>query len=152
MMKFRLSAIALLSATLALAACGDTPSGPDTKGLQAQQVAGNYRFGRGYGATAFTVTADGETIDYLALGASLQIELNRDGTTSGRLLVPGGDEDGGDMDASMAGTWKLDGSTVTFQQGADTFVRDMPLVVHGNRLVGDATFGDVRVQVTLGKQ
>ena len=151
MMKFRFPAVAILSAALALGACGDSPSGPDSQDLRARQAAGSARFDRGYGATVFTITQDGQTTDFLALGATLQLDLHRDGTTTGRLLVPGGDEDGGDFDASMAGTWTIDGGTVSFQQDADTFVRDMPFTVHGNRLIGDATFGDVRVQVTLGK-
>jgi hypothetical protein len=52
----------------------------------------------------------------------------------------------------MAGTWSLSGSTVTFSQQADTFVRNMSFQVAGNTLVGDDTFNGTRIQVTLTRQ
>jgi hypothetical protein len=69
------------------------------------------------------------------------------GSTSGSLVAPGGSPS-----ESMAGTWSLSGSTVTFSQQADTFVRNMSFQVAGNTLVGDDTFNGTRIQVTLTRQ
>ncbi len=148
-LRFRIPA-ALLAAALTLAACGDSPTGGDSQQLRMQRLAGSYE-GFKYGEKRFTTTENGQTTDWVARGASLKIELAADGTTSGRLLVPGADEDGGDFDASMAGSWTLKGDTVRFQQDADTFVRDMPFLVKGGRLVGSEDFGDVRIDVTLSR-
>lgn len=148
--KFR--TLAVLVATLALGACGDSPSGNDGQEISRAQLSGNYRFSKEFGATEFKTTEGGTTTNQLDRGASLSISLAADGTTTGRLVVPGGDEDGGDLNADMAGTWTLDDGIVNFDQDADTFVRDLPFEVRGTRLVGDRTFGDVRVQMTLAKQ
>jgi hypothetical protein len=148
-LKFRLPAV-LLAAALTLAACGDSPSGADSQKLRMQQLSGSY-VGFKYGAKKFTTIENGQTTDWLARGASLKIDLAADGTTTGRLLVPGGDEDGSDLDASMVGNWTLKGDTVRFQQNADTFVTDMPFLVQGGRLVGSSTFGGIDVDVTLSR-
>lgn len=147
--KFRLPA-ALLAAALTLAACGDAPSGADPQQLRVQQLSGSY-VGFKYGTKKFTTTRYGQTTDWLARGASLNIELAAEGTTTGRLLIPGGNEDGSDFDASMAGSWALKGDTVRFQQDADTFVRDMPFLVQGGRLIGSRNFGGIEVDVTLSR-
>lgn len=104
-----------------------------------------------YVATAFTVTEGTETTDLLDDGATFSIELATDGATTGQLFIPGGAEDGGDIDASMEGEWSLSGTTVTFTQGADTFVRDMDFTASENELRGDEVFGDVTVTVVLRK-
>ncbi len=134
----RLRSLALLAALAAPLACGSDPVEPALA-----EVAGAYT------ATAFTVVEGGTTTDLLAQGASLQLALAADRGVTGRLLIPEGNEGGGDLDASMAGTWTLEGSVVRFQQTADTFVRDMPFTVTDAGLSGDATFGDARVRVTL---
>jgi len=120
------------------AACGSDPIAP-----AASEVAGSYA------ATTFTVTEGGRTTDLLAQGASLQLVLAPDRTVTGRLFVPQGDESGADLDASMAGTWTVSGTTVRFGQPGDTFIRDVPFTVAAGELRGDATFGDARVRVTL---
>lgn len=148
--KFR--TLAVLIASLALGACGDSPSGSDSQKIRREQVAGNYRFSKEFGTTEFKTTQGGTVTDQLARGASLTISLATDGTTTGRLIVPGGNEDGGDLNADMAGTWTLDDDTVNFDQNADTFVRDLPFKVRENRLEGDRAFNDTRVQMTLAKQ
>lgn len=102
-----------------------------------------------YEAVAFTASMNGTVIDHLAAGAELEITLAEDGTTTGLLFIPGADEGGGDLQADLAGSWTLDGGIVTFDQVADTFVRDMPFEYRDGRLLGDATFSGVRVQVTL---
>lgn len=100
----------------------------------------------------FTTITDGNTVDWLAAGASLRITLAPNGTTSGRLIIPGGDEDGGDLDEDLSGTWTLEDGTIRFSQSADTFMRDMPFTIGDGRLSGDRTFGDVRIQVVLLKE
>jgi hypothetical protein len=115
-------------------ACGD-PTGPSV-----QAVAGTYT------ATQLSTTETGTTTNQLAAGASITLTLNANGTTSGRFIVPN------ELDADLAGTWTLSGSTVTLSHSADTFLRDMPLQVRGNSLMGDQTFSGTRVQLTLTKQ
>jgi hypothetical protein len=119
-----------------------------------QSVAGSYAAAPAasgtptFGALTFTTTATGATANQLARGARVQLVLAPGGTTAGRLVVPGnGAEEG--LDADLAGTWTLSGTTVRLQHAADTFLRDMPLTVAGNQLTGDATFSGVRVRLVL---
>lgn len=110
-----------------------------------ENVAGSYV------ATEFTVTEGTETTDLLDDGATFAIVLATDGTTTGQLFVPGAGDGGGDLDENMAGEWLLSGTTVTFTQDADTFVRDMDFTASENQLRGDESFGDVTVRVVLRK-
>ena len=110
-----------------------------------QRLAGSYT------AQTFTMTESGQTTNLRAQGASLDIALAADGTTTGRLLVPGVREGGGDFDASMAGKWTLKGDTVRFDQTADAFVRDMPFLVRDGDLVGTSDFDGTRIDVTLSR-
>ena len=144
--SLRATTLSLAAAAL-LAACGDDPAAPAAPSMEV--VAGQYDAGTSFGALRFTTTIDGETTDWLAAGATLTLTLDADGTVAGRLFIPGMDEDGGDMDEDMAGAWTLSGSTVLFEQEADTFVRDMPFTYTDGVLSGDRTFDDVRVQVVL---
>ncbi len=77
--------------------------------------------------------------------------LAADGTTTGRLFVPGGAEGGGDLDADLTGTWTLDGSTVTFSQTADTFIRDATFTASRNRLTGEGVFQGLAIRLVLDK-
>ncbi|MNC92474.1 hypothetical protein D3C83_89090 [compost metagenome] len=79
----------------------------------------------------------------------LFINLNANGSTTGTLFIPEGNTDGSDLTVNLAGTWSISGNVVTFDQGADTFVRDMEFVFDGDALVADETFGGTRIQVTL---
>jgi hypothetical protein len=147
-----LFAVLFLTAGFGLAACGGDTTGPDPQQAAMQKVAGHYVASQSYGALSFTTTASGETIDWLAVGGSLEIDLAADGTTTGRVFVPGGDEDGSDWEADLKGTWTLAGSTIRFSHKADTFVRDMPFTVRDGRLDGDQTFGGTRVRVVLARR
>ncbi|MGH7638637.1 MAG: hypothetical protein ACREOK_13400 [Gemmatimonadaceae bacterium] len=104
-----------------------------------------------YTATTFTSTTSGATINHLAEGSQILILLSTDGSTEGQLLVPGGNDDGSDVNEELTGTWTLSGSTVQFDHAADTFLLDMPFAVSGTRLLGDATIDGTRVQVTLAR-
>ena len=108
-------------------------------------VAGTYR------ATLFTMEEAGVTTDWLALGASVTLVLNADGTTAGRVFVPGGGQAGSDFDVDLTGNWKLDGTTLVLDHAAETFLRQMPLSVEGSRLSGAHTFGVVTVRLALSK-
>lgn len=122
---------AALAFALAIAACGDDDEGfnPTTN-----DVAGSYT------ATTFTLTSGAAEVDLLGLGASVTATLDADGTTTGRLLVPGAGEGGGDLDEDLTGTWSLNGSTVTFSQSNSTLINDVDFVVGPNTLTGEGTF------------
>lgn len=111
--------------------------------LTVNEISGSYE------ASTFTLTQDGSTDDLLAQGGSITLTLNADGTTSGRLFVPDGNEDGSDFDADLAGTWTLNGSRVSFDHPADTFIRDLSFAVDGSRLTGEGTFDSATLRVVL---
>lgn len=138
----RLVARVVLTCLLAtVAGCGDDAFSPT-----AESVAGSYS------ASEFTATSDElGTFDLLAVGAEVTVTLAADGTTTGRLFVPGGAEDNSDLDADLTGTWTLDGSTVTFSQTADTFIRDAPFTASRNRLTGEGVFQGLTIRLVLDK-
>jgi len=102
--------------------CGsDSPSQPSS-------LAGTYV------ATVVRVTPTGDsTIDVLAAGGSLSVTIASDNTASGSLSIPASVA-GTPFTASMAGTVVQSGSTVQFQQTADTFVRNLTFTIVGNTL------------------
>ena len=133
--------VLVIAAGAAVSGCDSDPVGPTVESVSAA-----------YAADTLTTTSGGQTTDHLARGASLEINLRADGTTSGRLFVPEAGEDGGDLDEDLTGTWTLSGTIVRFSQAADTFVRDMPFSVRGTQLVAQATFFTVEVRVVLGRR
>ena len=140
-----------LSSLLVLGACGgDGPS--DLEPTLALAV-GSWAAEGPYGAYELTTNdAGGEDVDWLALGASIILELDDDGTTSGHLFVPGADEDGADIDMDLAGRWTASDGVIELEHEADTFLRDMPLTLEGGELVGEETFGDTTVRVRLARR
>ena len=142
--------LAVLAAALTLSACSDAPLDPSAQAMAA--VAGDYGAAGDFGTLSFTTDDGSESIDWLAAGATLELRLTADGKTTGRLFIPGLDEDGGDMDEDLTGTWTLASNVVHFDHGADTFIRDMPFRVEGNRLVGEASFDEVKVRVELARR
>ena len=142
--KLRRMLVVLLMSTLlpfAETACGD--AGP----TQSVSLAGTYT------ATLFRVTPSGQSaIDVLAQGGSLSIAIASDNTTSGSLMLPASVA-GSDFTASMVGTAVQSGSTVHFQQSADTFVRDLAFTVSGGALqASNQTAGTAAFTVTLTRQ
>jgi hypothetical protein len=113
----------LLSAIVILWACDGTPFSPTV-----ENMAGRYQ------ATTLQVDSAGHVTDYIVIGSAITLDLNSAGTVTGHLLIVGGNENGSDMDADMAGTWALTGDTVTFDQTADTFVRDYVFTARRGRL------------------
>jgi len=105
-----------------------------------------------YTATQLVTADPSSVVNWLEVGGSLTLTLTADGKTSGHLFLPGGAQDGGDVDADMAGTWLLIGHTVQLGQAAETFVREMDFNADMNRLAGDKYFGTtLRVIITLTK-
>ena len=136
-----LQAIVALTLALALGSCG----GEDTFSPTMEAVAGSYT------ASSLTLVSSVGTTDLLALGSTVAITLAPDGTTSGRLFVPGGADDGSDLDVDLSGTWTLSGSTVTFNQAGDSFIRDVEFTAKPNQLNGEGVFSGATVRVVLGK-
>jgi hypothetical protein len=136
-----MGAVIALALALVLGACG----GEDTFSPTAETVAGSYT------AASLTVSSSVGTTDLLASGSTVAITLAVDGTTSGRLFVPGGAEDGSDLDVDLDGTWTLSGATVTFNQTGDTFIRNIAFVAGPNRLSGEGTFSGALIRIVLGK-
>lgn len=127
----------LVTASLlaAVAGCSDS-TGPE-------EIAGTWT------ATEFTVES-GETVtDVLDEGGSLTITLAAAGTTTGTLIVPASVTGEGPLNASMSGTFTLDDDVITFDQAADTFVRDIEWTVSGDAMTGTGTFGEATVMVRL---
>ncbi len=139
MMRLRASRFAPAAVVLLLA-CGSDGFTPTE-----ETVAGTYE------AAAFTVTSGVGTTDLLAAGATVDATLAPDGTTSGRLFVPGADEDGSDLDEDLTGTWTLAGQTVTFNQTADTFIGETDFIAGSNTLTAEGTFDGLSVFLQLVK-
>jgi hypothetical protein len=143
-------AVGLVLAMGALACGDDDPTGPSF-----ETIAGTYA------ATTLTVTEDGETLDLLEDNDNVvAVTLTSSGTTTGEIFLEGLEDDGGDVDLDLTGTYTLDGSTVRFTHGADTFLRDIDFTVTGDRLTGtwvdthdnsDAS-DDTTVNVVLTRQ
>ncbi len=133
--------VSMLDLALGAVACGDVdPFNPTV-----ETVAGSYT------ATTFELSSVVGTINLLAGGATVTINLAGDGTTTGRLFVPEGNTDGSDLDEDLAGTWSLTDSTVTFEQSADTFIPDVAFVASANRLTGEGTFSGGTLRLVLTK-
>ncbi len=137
-MRALISAMIAAGLTLSLAACGDDAFSPTV-----ENVSGSYT------AQTFTATSGAGTVDLLALGAEVSVTLEEDGDTSGDLFVPGGGEGGEDLEADLAGTWTLSGSTVTFNQDADTFLRDVEFTAEEDRLTAEGEFSGQTLRVVL---
>ncbi len=129
-------------AAVVLAGCGgdDNPFSPTVT-----NVAGTYN------ATQFTATGSAGTFNLLSLGATVHVVLNPDGTTTGHLFVPDIGQEDGALDADLTGTWTLSGSTVTFSQTADTFIRDVEFTASQNSLESEGTFDGTTLHLALAK-
>lgn len=129
-------------AILALLACSACSDGSDSSSA----VVGSY------GATTLTYSDGFRTTDLLEAGASLSINLKPDGSTTGSLLVPAEfAENGLGVVYSLEGSYDYDSrtNTVTFDQPADTFVRDVQWQVSGNHLTGVFESGLIHIEAQL---
>jgi hypothetical protein len=135
-------------APILLAAAAATHCGGDSTAPQDVMV-GTYE------AVQFvTTTGSASPVNQLAAGSRLHIQLAADGTVTGHLHIAASGSDPA-FDADMAGTWSKSGNTVTFSQGADTFVRNMDFATIANAdvfdLKGDQVFSGTRIQLTLSR-
>jgi hypothetical protein len=126
---------------LCLVSCG----GDDGFSPTVDSVAGSYS------ASAFTVTSSSGVIDLLAMGASVQVTLTPDGTTTGRLLLPG-DDTVGDHDEDLAGTWILSGSKVTISPVGPSVLRFTEFTAASNQLSGDRDFSGEVLHLVLSRE
>jgi hypothetical protein len=133
---------AALGLALALAGCGDDDD--DGFNPTTGDVAGSYT------ATTFTVTSGVAEVDLLALEASVTATLDADGTTMGRLHVPSV-LDQPQIDEDLAGTWTLEGTTVTFSPTSSTLIEDVDFTVGTNTLTGEGTFDGSALLLLLTK-
>jgi len=139
MIRLSLPLVILLGMTTA---CGDS-AGPD---LTMAGVAGMY-----LPSQFITVTAEGST-DQLASGVEIMINLTAQGSTTGRMFVPGDSGGGSGSEFDLKGTWTLSGSMVGFDHSADTLLRNMTFRYEGAKLTGSATFSGTQVRITLTRQ
>ncbi|HEX6940569.1 MAG TPA: hypothetical protein VF158_14225 [Longimicrobiales bacterium] len=121
---------------LVLAACADSTAPTP------ESVVGSYE------ATMFTMRTAEADRDILAEGGYLRLTLHQDKTVEGELFVPGG-ADGAAVIADIVGQWVLLESEVRFNVLPDTFVRDLPFIVDGRRLVGEGTVDGVDYLVVM---
>jgi hypothetical protein len=101
----------------------------------------------------FVTTDDTGPTNQLSLGATLQISLAGDGTTSGHLHIPASGAQPV-FDRDMAGTWSQNGEKIDFDQAADTFVKDITFTIQRSStsvsaLVGGLVLSSGRIDVTL---
>ena len=134
---------AALCLTLMLSACSDDDD--DGFNPTVDDVAGSYS------ASAFTLTSGNGDFDLLAIGATVTATLDADGTTSGRLQVPGGVGGQGALDEDLAGTWSLSGTTVTFSPSASSLITDVDFAVGPNTLTGEGVYMGAVVLLVLTK-
>ncbi len=106
-----------------------------------------------YAATTFTATdSTGRPIDVLAAGGSITLQLNQDGTTQGRLIIPRTVTLDSAVDANLAGVWVQLRDTVSLgAQQSQTFMRNLLFAVEGDRLVARRTINGSMVTVRLAK-
>ena len=127
-------------AGLGLAACGGNETGPSP------ELPGVYV------ASVFRVTPPAEPlIDVLAAGGTLSITVASDHSTTGSLSIPASLNGGTPFIADMAGTATLSGSSVHFQQSADSFVKDLTWTL-GTNLTVNQTIGGATYTITLTRQ
>jgi hypothetical protein len=141
--RFRLRRLAFVSAlALAGAGCG----GGEPIVLPDIDITGDYV------ATYFHVTPTGKpTIDVLARGGSLTLQIASSKATSGTLIIPQ-DVFGSAQNVSMTGLAQQAGHSVRFQQSADTFVRTVGWLAGGGTIATDVNDGSARIEVILTRQ
>jgi len=106
-----------------------------------------------WSATSFTITESGKpTADVLAQGGGLTITVSSSNRTHGSLTIPSTITNGAAVVENMAGTATISGTTVEFQQDADTFVRDVTWTLAGSTLVTSSTISGVTLNITLTRQ
>ena len=137
----------LLALTLVIAGCAGESQAPDQFELTMALVSGFYI------GTTMDREEGGVVVDMVIEGAELGMTLTSEGQTLGRLFIPARITGGEDEEYDLTGTWQLNGTTVTVDQEADTFLRDMSFeVAVGDKFMsGEETFGPVKMTVVLAR-
>ncbi len=130
----------VLMALVIAMACGGTN---DPGFLTMSDVAGAYQ------ATTFESEDSSGTVDQLGQGATIQVTLTANGTTTGELFIPGGAVGGGDFVADLAGTWTLTGPLVRLVHSSDSFLRDVGLLYADGQMAGERTSRGITIRVVL---
>lgn len=139
--RLRLRRLAMFAVLAAAGACSEGPS-PTASSL----IAG------AYSATVFQVTPQGSTspLDLLAAGSSLNIVIDGGHSTSGQMRIPKAFlGTSADFVESMAGSATLTGTTVRFNQTADTFVRDLTWTTSGRTISANQVVGGDQYNIVL---
>lgn len=93
--------------------------------------------------------------DWLTAGGSIELTLNVDATTAGRLFIPDLSGGGRDFEADLAGSWIYYGTRLELDHPADTFLREMVFAVEGDQLSAewwDGSMDGCTIYVVLTKQ
>jgi hypothetical protein len=133
----------------ALAGCSD--STPSSTGIDAS-TAPPATVDGAYHATKLTVKDGSNTTDLLAGGAQISLVLTATGTTTGTVVIPAAySESGTEETLALDGTYSYDPGTgtITFDQAADTFIRDMTWNAGGTKLHGTLDTGTYVLTATL---
>jgi hypothetical protein len=91
-------------------------------------------------------------VDLLGIGATVTADLAADGTSTGRLFVPGGGEGGGNLDEDLAGTWTLSDDIVTFSPSGSSLISDVDFAVGPNTLTGEGLFQGAVLLLVLTRE
>jgi hypothetical protein len=131
---------ALLLGTLG---CGGSTEPAGEVVLTMQNISGVYL------VSTFTTEENGVVTNQVSLGGNIQLVLYGDGTTDGALFIPAGTVSDADLQASLLGTWQLNGNVVTLNLNSDVFLEDMDLVFEQTHLTGETTRLGVIYRVVL---
>lgn len=125
---------------VATASCGQLEPGPEN-------------FAGTYVPTVFLVTPAGQAVkDVLLLGGSLNISITLAYTTAGQLSLPASVTGTTPLLQSMTGEAVVTGSTLKFQQSADSFVRNLTWTVKRDTLeVVDQVVGGASYTIRMPK-
>ena len=105
-----------------------------------------------YNASRFTATNADQEFNLLSVGATVHVILNADGTTTGHLSVPDLGVGIGAVEADLAGTWSLSGTTVTFHPAdPDSPIGDADFTAAQNSLDGEGEIEGTTLHITLSK-
>ena len=107
-----------------------------------------------YLATTFTVSSAGQgTVNVLAEGGTLGLNVSNNYVVTGTLIVPPSLNGGTTFTASMAGVLDTTGSRIRFVQSADTFVRGLTFTLVENRLEAvNQTVSGTTYELVLARQ
>ncbi len=127
-----------LAGLLAVLGCSDSGTGPNPEAIP-----------NVYYATTLTLTENGQTIDALEEGTTIDLVLNQDSTTMGSFFVPASLSEDTAYTVSLAGTWRSRGNSVTLVHDADTFLRDISLKFDGKHLNSTYNADGLVIHLTL---